>query len=58
MSTFSAAVTMVWCTSMSAMGEMPMPGVADHFQQPPAGGVDELALAGAVFRIMSSYASM
>jgi hypothetical protein len=22
----SAAVTIVWCTSMSAMGEMPMPG--------------------------------
>src|SRR5215813_901814 len=22
----SAAVTVVWCTSMSAMGEMPMPG--------------------------------
>src|SRR5512132_468859 len=24
----SAAVTIVWCASMSAMGEMPMPGAA------------------------------
>jgi hypothetical protein len=26
----STALTIVWCTSMSAMGEMPMPGGLDH----------------------------
>jgi hypothetical protein len=30
----SAAVTIVWCASMSAMGEMPMPPGSDNTSQP------------------------
>ena len=37
----SAAVTIVWCASMSAMGEMPMPGgwtMLDHWITSPEAG--------------------